>query len=132
VAEAAARYKKILAVDDEVHMLRLIEYSLTREGYTVLTAGNGKEAIEMANLERPDLILLDIRMPRMNGYEVFASLREQPKTTSIPVIFISILSDEEETIKLGAQRIQKPFSPSVLINKIRSVLEEFDVSEKGR
>jgi DNA-binding response OmpR family regulator len=127
VAEAAARYKKILAVDDEVHMLRLIEYSLTREGYTVLTAGNGKEAIEMANLERPDLILLDIRMPRMNGYEVFASLREQPKTTSIPVIFISILSDEEETIKLGAQRIQKPFSPSVLIDKVRSVLVELNV-----
>ena len=127
MAEAAARYKKILAVDDEVHMLRLIEYSLTREGYTVLTAGNGKEAIEMANLERPDLILLDIRMPRMNGYEVFASLREQPKTTSIPVIFISILSDEEETIKLGAQRIQKPFSPSVLIDKVRSVLVELNV-----
>ena len=127
MAEAAARYKKILAVDDEVHMLRLIEYSLTREGYTVLTAGNGKDAIEMANLERPDLILLDIRMPRMNGYEVFASLREQPKTTSIPVIFISILSDEEETIKLGAQRIQKPFSPSVLIDKVRSVLVELKV-----
>ena len=132
MTEATARHKKILAVDDEVHMLRLIEYNLTREGYTVLTADNGKEAIEIANLERPDLILLDIRMPHMNGYEVFASLREHPKTTCIPVIFISILSNEEETIKLGAQRIQKPFSPSVLINKIRSVLEEFDVSEKGR
>ena len=132
MTEATARHKKILAVDDEVHMLRLIEYNLTREGYTVLTAGNGKEAIEIAHLERPDLVLLDIRMPHMNGYEVFASLKEHPKTTCIPVIFISILSDEEETIKLGAQRIQKPFSPSVLINKIRSVLEEFDVSEKGR
>jgi len=131
VTEATARYKKILAVDDEVHMLRLIEYNLTREGYTVLTASNGKEAIEIAHLERPDLILLDIRMPYMNGYEVFARLKEHPKTTCIPVIFISILSDEEETIRLGAQRIQKPFIPSVLIEKIRSVLVELNVSEKG-
>jgi len=130
--EALTESRKILAVDDEAHMLRLIKYNLCREGYTVLTASNGKEAIEIAHLESPDLVLLDIRMPGMNGYDVFASLKEHPKTTRIPVIFISILSDDEETIRLGAQRIRKPFSPSVLIDKIRSVLVELDASEKVR
>ena len=130
--EATVGYKKILAVDDEAHMLRLMEYNLSREGYTVITAGSGREAIEMAHLERPDLVLLDIRMPHMNGHEVFARLKGHPNTTSIPVIFISSVSDDEEKIRFEAHKIQKPFSSSVLIDKVRSVLVEMNAGEKGQ
>jgi len=117
--------KKILAVDDERHMLRLIEYNLSSSGYEVVTASNGSEALEKALNEKPDLILLDIKMPGMDGYEVCRELKNNPATSQIPIIFVSVMADDEKTKALGASSyILKPFSPDVLLKEIREVMGE--------
>ncbi len=115
--------KKILAVDDEKHMLRLIQYNLSNSGFDVIMASNGEEAIIKAVSEKPDLILLDIKMPGMDGYEVCAAIKKNPVTSQIPVIFVSIMADDEKTKAIGANSyILKPFTPDVLIKEVLEVL----------
>jgi CheY-like chemotaxis protein len=117
--------KKILVVDDEKDMLRLIEYNLNYHGYLVVTAQNGHEGLEKLRSEMPDLVLLDIKMPGLNGYEVCKIIKNEPSVRHIPVVFVSVAASEEDTQFCGAQAyITKPFAPKTLLNKVKNILEE--------
>jgi two-component system KDP operon response regulator KdpE len=115
--------KTVLVVDDESRMVEFIAMNLELEGFRVVRAANGSEALEKASREHPDLVLLDIMMPEMDGFETLECLRE---TTSVPVIFLTAKSEEVDRIKgldLGADDyITKPFSPRELVSRIRAVL----------
>jgi two-component system KDP operon response regulator KdpE len=115
--------KTVLVVDDEAHMVEFIAMNLELEGFRVVRAANGSEALEKASREHPDLVLLDIMMPEMDGFETLEGLRE---TSSVPVIFLTAKSEEVDRIKgldLGADDyIAKPFSPRELVSRIRAVL----------
>ncbi|MFO7885010.1 MAG: fused response regulator/phosphatase [Desulfobacteraceae bacterium] len=113
----------ILVVDDNLLNLKMIQHSLTREGYHVVTAENGPDAREAALENRPDLILLDIEMPKENGFEVIRKLKENPATGSIPVIFLTGLHQVDAKLKgfdLGAvDYITKPFHPLEVLARVR-------------
>jgi two-component system KDP operon response regulator KdpE len=115
--------KTVLVVDDESRMVEFIAMNLELEGFRVVRAANGSEALEKASREHPDLVLLDIMMPEMDGFETLEGLRE---TSSVPVIFLTAKSEEVDRIKgldLGADDyITKPFSPRELVSRIRAVL----------
>ncbi len=116
------RYK-ILAVDDEQRMVRFIQLNLEQDGFQVITAYNGKEALEQVRTQLPDLILLDIMMPDINGFEVLGKIRE---VNNVPVIMLTAKGEEDDRIQgleLGADDyITKPFSPRELVSRIRAVL----------
>jgi len=113
----------VLAVDDEPGILRLIKLELTSQGFRVITAENGKDAVRMAEEHRPDIALLDIMMPEMTGMEVMRELRER---TNIPVILLTAKgsdSDKVRGLELGADDyLAKPFSPEELSARVRAVL----------
>jgi len=116
----------ILVVDDESDIVDILKYNLEKEHeYTVHTAYNGTEALAIAKKEKPDLILLDIMMPGMNGFEVCKSLKSEPETKRIPVIFLTAKENEIDEIvglEIGADDyIQKPISPRVVLARIKSV-----------
>jgi two-component system KDP operon response regulator KdpE len=115
--------KTVLVVDDEARMVEFIAMNLELEGFRVVRAANGSEALEKVSKEHPDLVLLDIMMPEVDGFETLEGLRE---TSSVPVIFLTAKSEEVDRIKgldLGADDyISKPFSPRELVSRIRAVL----------
>jgi len=118
---------KILVVDDDRVFLRLVENDLTREGFIVLTAQNGKDAIKLAKKESPNLILLDISMPGISGGEVSSILKEDPQTKDIPVIFLTALLSKEEEEKRknrlsGHFFIAKPYDLKALLAEIRKYI----------
>lgn len=115
--------QRVLVVDDEQHMLRLIEYNLKEHGYEVTTVSDGEAAIRAARKEKPSLILLDIKMPGMNGVEVYKILKADRDTSGIPIIVVSIMADEEKAKAIGAKSyILKPFSPDLLIKEVKEAL----------
>lgn len=99
-----------------------IEFVLVDEGYEVLMASDGAEALAMARSSLPDVILLDQIMPKMDGKEVFAALRSEDATRSIPVLVLSGMSPGADDEWPGAHFVGKPFSPEVLLERIRGVL----------
>ena len=115
--------KTILVVDDEPHMVEFIAMNLNLEGVRVVTASNGFEALDKAARETPDLVILDIMMPDMDGFATLQRLREN---SAVPVIFLTAKNDEVDRIRgldLGADDyITKPFSPRELVSRIRAVL----------
>ncbi|MDM7916135.1 MAG: response regulator transcription factor [Candidatus Eisenbacteria bacterium] len=125
--------KRILVVDDEIYIVHILEFSLTMEGFTVLTASNGEEALRMIDQERPDLVVLDIMMPKLDGYEVVAALRKDEQFQSLPVILLSAKGrpiDREAGLAAGADDyITKPFSPRKLIEKIREILDRQELGK---
>jgi CheY-like chemotaxis protein len=119
---------KILVAEDETDIRELIAYSLVNiGGFQVVKARNGEEAIELARTELPDLILMDVRMPRMTGVEACAKLKENPDTKDIPVVFLSAMGQEQEIqhgMDVGAMEyILKPFAPEVLMDKVHDILK---------
>lgn len=118
--------KKVLIADDEPDILEILKYNLIKEGYQVITARDGIEAIEKAKQTLPDLIVLDIMMPGKNGVEVCEVLRAQPKMKDTLIMFLTALNDETTQIKglaTGADDyISKPVSPNVFISKVQSLL----------
>jgi len=120
----------ILVVDDEKDLLDLIEYNLKKEGFEVLKAENGEQGIQTAREEKPDLVLLDIMMPKMDGLEVCDVLREDKDLSRIPIIFLTARSDEKTEVeglnKGGDDYITKPISTTKLISRIKAVLRRFD------
>lgn len=116
----------ILIVDDEQDLLELIEYNLKREGYNVLKAENGVEGLRLARKHSPDLILLDIMMPRMTGIEMLKTMKDDAELRRIPVIFLTARSDEESEIEglgIGADDfLPKPISTAKLVSRIKTVL----------
>ncbi|MEI6167565.1 MAG: response regulator [bacterium] len=123
--------KVILVVDDEKDILELVNYNLTREGFGVVTAKSGEEGLNAVAQKKPDLILLDLMLPGMNGLDVCRKLKKDPATASIPIIMITAKSEESEIIvglELGADDyVGKPFSIKVLSSRIRSVLRRQQV-----
>ncbi|MFQ6097982.1 MAG: response regulator, partial [Armatimonadota bacterium] len=91
--------KKILVVDDEKHIVRLVEVNLQRAGYDVVTAYDGVQALEMVKQERPDMLVLDVMMPRMNGFEVLKQLKANPETQEIPVIMLTAKAQDADVFK---------------------------------
>jgi DNA-binding response OmpR family regulator len=126
--------KKILIVDDERDIVKALTIRLNGAGYDVVTAFDGAQAIFMAHKEKPDLILLDIRMPAGDGFSVAEKLKGSPHTLTIPVIFLSGSPEkdaEERARELGSRFfIKKPYDPEELLDAIRRVLvKDFDDNE---
>ncbi|HON59655.1 MAG TPA: response regulator [Smithella sp.] len=118
---------KILVVDDDKVFLKLVENDLTKEGFAVITAQNGNDAIKLAKKESPALILLDISMPGISGGEVSSLLKEDPRTQDIPVIFLTALLSKEEEEKRknrlsGHYFIAKPYNLKALLAEIRKFI----------
>jgi two-component system phosphate regulon response regulator PhoB len=117
--------KHILAVDDEEDLLELIRYNLNKEGYRVSTAMTGEKALASVITHQPDLILLDLMLPGLDGFEVCKLLKNNPKTSHIPIVMLTAKSEETDIVtglELGADDyITKPFSPKVLIARIRAL-----------
>jgi two-component system alkaline phosphatase synthesis response regulator PhoP len=117
---------KVLVVDDEVYILHILEFSLSAEGYEVITANNGELAIEKAKQEKPDLIVLDIMMPVLDGYEVCRRLKRDSETKGIPVVLLTAKGrdiDKRLGFEVGAvDYVIKPFSPNRLIDRIQEIL----------
>lgn len=117
--------KKILIADDEPDILEILEYNLTAEGYTVLKAKDGDEALITAKQHQPDLIILDVMMPRKTGMEVCQILRSQPVYANTLIIILTALNDEASHVKgleMGADDyVSKPISPKVLISRVNAL-----------
>lgn len=118
--------KKALVVDDEVPLVMLLKDSLELSGYEVDTAYNGEEAVAKIKQNKPDIILLDVRMPKMNGWEVCKWVKNNPETKHIPVIMLSAYdqrSDIEKGLSLGAERyLIKPYDPTNLLKVLDEVM----------
>lgn len=118
--------KRILVVDDEVHVIQLVDLALRTEGFEVIAACSGQEALQKAASEKPDIILLDINLPDKNGLDVCKLLKANENTRRIPVLLLSAMSQEqkiEQGLSVGAVAyITKPFQVKPLIQKIREVL----------
>lgn len=117
---------KILIAEDEPDIRELISLTLKFSGYEVVSVKDGSEAVDIAQAENFDLILMDVRMPRMTGYEACRILRSNDSTREIPIIFLSAKGQESEVqagLEAGAdQYILKPFAPEMLTRKIKEVL----------
>lgn len=117
---------RILIAEDERDIRDLITFTLKFAGHEVFPTSNGEEAYQMAIQIIPDLIVLDVRMPRMTGYEACAQIKANASTQGIPVVFLSAKGQENEVktgIEAGAEEyILKPFSPDQLVERIRSIL----------
>lgn len=118
--------KKIVLAEDEPQIARLIEFKLKKEGYEVTWKENGEEALKAIKADKPDLILLDIMMPVMDGYEVLRRLKEDENLKSIPVIMLTARAQERDVVKgidMGAEDyITKPFHPAELLARVKRIL----------
>jgi DNA-binding response OmpR family regulator len=123
----------ILVVDDEPRYLRLLEANLHTEGYEVLTAQNGKEAVEMFSANPVDLIVLDVMMPQMDGFETCQRIRQY---SNVPIIILTVKGEEHDRVRgldVGADDyLVKPFSVMELLARVRAVLRRAQVSETGQ
>jgi len=124
--------KRILIVDDEPRMRRFVHMNLDLEGYEVMEAENGLKALERVREDLPDLVVLDVMMPDLDGFETLERIRE---TSSVPVIMLTVKSDEDDRIRgldLGADDyVTKPFSPRELSSRIRAVLRRVESTKPG-
>lgn len=122
--------KKILAVDDEKHIVRLVQINLEKEGFAVRTATNGREALEAVAQEQPDLIVMDVMMPEMDGFAALQHLKDNPATAGIPVIMLTAKAQDADVFKgwqSGADLyLTKPFNPMELITFVKRIFESQD------
>ena len=120
--------KRVLICDDDPVILRLLQVNLELEGYEVLLAHHGENALEVAHAEHPDLIILDIMMPRLDGYQTCERLKSDDSTKEIPVVFLSAKaqqSDIEKGRTFGvSEYVTKPFDPNDLVDVVERVLAE--------
>lgn len=118
---------KILIAEDERDIRELVSFSLQFGGFTVVQASNGAEAVEQAQKELPDLILMDVRMPKMTGYEACRQMKTIDALRDIPVVFLSAKGQESEIqtgLEVGAEEyILKPFAPDELVKQVQAVLD---------
>lgn len=118
--------RTILMIDDEAHARKLAKLLLEREGYRVVTAANGEEGLILAKVEQPDVILLDLVMPKMSGHEALRRLRDDPDVKAIPVVVVSARGTEQDiaaSFRLGAVfHLEKPYETKDLLQKIHVAL----------
>lgn len=120
--------KKILLVDDSATTLMMEQMVLRGQAYQIVTAKNGREAVATAAIEQPDLILLDVVMPEMNGFEACRRIRQQESTKNVPIIMVTT-KGEEQNVETGFESgcsdyITKPINGAELLTKVRSYLDE--------
>lgn len=119
----SAGSKKILVVDDEIVILDLAKEMLEKQGYEVLTAPDGKKGLELARSQKPDLVILDVNMPKMNGFQVLSEIKKDKKTMGIPVFMLTTRNAEEDIQKgmegYADKYLPKPFTPQKLMEEIR-------------
>ena len=121
----ADRQPRILVVDDEANIRDLLTQEFSEAGYSVVTAANGRAALAEVRRQRPDLIVLDVMMPEMNGFDVAAVLRNDPQTLDIPIIILSIVQDRERGFRLGVDRyLTKPINTDVLFREVGALLDQ--------
>ncbi len=118
--------EKILVIEDEEDIFELVRYNLTKEGFSVIGAFSGEEGLKIAKSKSPDIILLDLMLPNIDGLDVCRNLRSQDDTSKIPIIMLTAKSDEADIVtglELGADDyVTKPFSPRILLARIKAVL----------
>jgi len=118
--------RKILAVDDEKHIVRLVQINLQKEGYEVATANTGREALEKVGEFKPDLIVMDVMMPEMDGFEALKKLKENAETRDIPVIMLTAKAQDADVFRgwqSGADLyLTKPFNPAELLSFVKRLL----------
>jgi len=128
--------EKILVVEDDEDILELIDYNLKRENYQVVKATSGEEALAAANGEQPDLVVLDLMLPGMDGLEVCRRLKSAQKTMNTAVIMVTAKGEEADVVsglELGADDyVVKPFSPKILVARIRSVLRRAKAEDENQ
>ncbi len=128
--------ERILVIDDEEDILELVGFNLAKEGYGVLSAATGEKAVQMARNEMPDLIVLDLMLPGMDGLEVTKLLKQIPETKEIPIVMLTAKGEESDIVtglELGADDyVTKPFSPKILLARVRAVLRRKAVLDSGR
>jgi CheY-like chemotaxis protein len=122
--------KKILIAEDERDIRDLISFTLKFAGYEVVAVVNGEEAVKTAQTDRPDLIIMDGRMPKMSGYEACEKIKQMDETKDIPVVFLSAKGQESEIqagLKAGAlEYLLKPFAPDELIKRVQTIFDQLD------
>jgi two-component system, OmpR family, alkaline phosphatase synthesis response regulator PhoP len=125
--------KKVLVADDEPDILEIIDYNLRNEGYEVYTAANGDDALTRAKQVKPDLIILDVMMPKKTGIEVCEILRAQPDFKDTMIVFLTALNDEHSQMKgfdMGADDyINKPISPKLLLSRVQAIFRRMHKPE---
>jgi two-component system phosphate regulon response regulator PhoB len=125
----------ILVVDDERDIVELVRYNLAQAGYRVVSASDGRQAVEMARRERPDLIVLDLMLPVMSGAEVARALKQDEKTRAIPILMLTARGAEVDRVvgfELGADDyVVKPFSPRELVLRVQAILRRDEVPAAG-
>jgi two-component system phosphate regulon response regulator PhoB len=127
--------EQILVVEDEEDILALVHYNLAKEGYRVTCATSGEEGLKTARTNPPDLILLDLMLPGINGLEVCRALKKEEHTRDVPVVMVTAKGEESDVViglELGADDyVTKPFSPRILISRVRAVLRRRDKGSAG-
>ena len=119
---------KIVIAEDEQDIKELLAFTLRYAGHDVVTGSDGFEAVALTRIEIPDLVLLDVRMPKMNGYDACREIKQDPETGHIPVVFLSAKGQEseiEEGLAAGAAAyLLKPFAPDALVQELQRVMDE--------
>jgi DNA-binding response OmpR family regulator len=122
--------KKVLAVDDQPQIVRLIQVNLQKAAFEVIPAYDGEEALEKLREHRPDLVILDVIMPKRDGFDVLRTIKADPETAHIPVVMLTVKAQDAdifEGLKEGAELyLPKPFHPNELVTLVRRVLEAKD------
>jgi len=126
-----------MAVDDERHIVRLIQVNLERAGYQVVTAFDGQDALRKVETEKPDVIVLDVMMPKMDGFEVLKRLQANPDTREIPVIMLTAKAQDADVFRGWSSGVSayltKPFNPLELVTFVKRILsgrDDYDDGEK--
>jgi DNA-binding response OmpR family regulator len=131
---AGAAAKKILIVEDERDILHLVKHYLEKEGYRVSTATSGTEGLKAAKAEHPDLLVLDLMLPEIDGLEVCKRLRANQLTATLPIIMLTAKAEESDTViglELGADDyVTKPFSPKALVARVKAMLRRIERSQE--
>ncbi len=127
---SSARSERVLVVDDEEDILELVRYNLSSEGYEVVTAVTGEAALDAARSAEPDLIVLDLMLPGIDGLDVARILKEDPRTRGIPIVMLTARGEEADVVRgleLGADDyLAKPFSPRILAARVGAVLRRME------
>ena len=122
----SSRKKRVLVVDDEKDLVELISFNLARNGYDILPAGNGNDALEIATTQLPDIIVLDLMLPGISGLDVARRLKAEPRTNAIPIVMLTAKGEETDVVvglTLGADDyVTKPFSMKILLARLNTVL----------
>ncbi len=130
-----AQGRKVLAVDDERHIVRLIQVNLERAGYEVATAFDGAEALKKVESDKPDLIVLDVMMPKMDGFEVLKRLQANPESREIPIVMLTAKAQDADVFRGWASGVSayltKPFNPLELITFVKRILSGYDQYDDG-